>query len=553
MNPATAGLLQIALLLVALALSYRPLGSYLARVYDSPVHNRAERVVYRICGVDPEAQQRWTGYATGVLCLFGVSAFLLYALQRAQGVLPGGQGRPAVPPDTAFTTAIGYATNTDWQSQPPEVTTGNTLLLAGLTVQNFLSAAVGVAVAVALVRGLARERTDRIGNVWVDVTRGVVRVFLPLAFLGAVVLLVGGVVMSFAGPVVVTALDGAQHRVPLAPVAAIESVKLLGSNGGGLYGANSAHPFENPSALTSLVQVYLMLLVPVALLRTFGVMVGDHRQSRPLVSVVAVVAAAVLCLVWAVESRVPRGAAQVAGAALEGRESRFGVFGSALFAVAATGTSTGAENAAHNTFGGLAVAGLLVNMVLGEIAPGGVGNGLHALLVVALLAVFLASLMVGRTPEYLGKKIGRVELSAVSVAVLTMPLLVLTGTAAALALPTTRDALAEDGPAGVTAVLYTYASAANNNGGAFGGLDVGGGYVQVTVGLVMAFGRFLPALAVLRLAGAFAEQGRSPVTAGTLPTTGPLFGALLAGVAVLVAALTFLPALALGPLAGALG
>jgi K+-transporting ATPase ATPase A chain len=430
---------------------------------------------------------------------------------------------------------------------------GHLVQMAGLAVQNFVSAAVGIAVAVALVRGFARARSDRLGNFWVDVTRAIVRVLLPLAFVAAVVLLLGGVVQNVAADQTITTLSGATQTIVGGPVASQEAIKELGTNGGGFFNANSAHPFEGPTAWVSLLQVLLLLVIPFSLPRAFGRMVGDLRQGRAILAVMGSLwLAAVALATWA-ELAGAGAVPQAAGAAMEGKEVRFGEGLSALFAASTTSTSTGAVNALHDSFtaGGGAVT--LANMMLGEVSPGGVGAGLYGMLVLAVLAVFLAGLMVGRTPEYLGKKIGRREVTAVALYVLTMPTLLLVGAAVTAATPALRDASVQDpGPHGLTEILYAYASAANNNGSAFAGFNAATDYQNVVLGIVMLLGRFIPILLVLALAGSLAAQRPVPVTKGSLPTHTPVFMGLLAFVAVVVAGLTFFPALSLAPIAEAL-
>jgi len=545
-NDTLAGLLQVAALLVLLAACYAPLGDYMAKVFTTERHWRVETLLYRVARVDPSSGQRWPVYAAGVLGFSFVSIVLLYLLQRLQPVLPASFDRGSVGPATAFNTAISFVTNTNWQSYVPEQTLGNTVQMAGLTVQNVLSAAVGIAVAVALIRGIVASNTDRIGNFWVDLTRAVVRIMLPFAFVAAVLLLVMGVTMSLRSGV-----DVGGTTFPLAPTASQEAVKQLGTNGGGIFNANSAHPFENPTALSNLFEIFLLLVVPVSLTRTFGTMVGNRRQGSVLLTVMAGLWAIMLTVAWLAETH-PNGAAGIAAGAMEGKETRFGVPSSILFGVSTTGTSTGAVNSLHDSYSGGAGGVTLLNMLLGEVAPGGVGAGLYGLLVLAIIAVFLAGLMVGRTPEYLGKKLGRREVTAAAVSILVMPAVVLVGAGLAIALPGTLDALNNDGAHGFSEVLYAYASAANNNGSAFAGITVTSDFFQSTLGIAMLLGRFVPILAILALAGSLAQQRRTEAGAGTLATDKPLFGVLVAGTVVLVAALTFFPALALGPIAEAL-
>ncbi|ODU07151.1 MAG: potassium-transporting ATPase subunit A [Pseudonocardia sp. SCN 72-86] len=546
MSDTLAGLLQVFLLLVLLAACWAPLGDYMAKVFTTERHWRVETLVYRVVRVDPLTGQRWPVYAAGVLAFSFVSVVLLYLLQRFQPFLLASFDRGAVGPATAYNTAISFVTNTNWQSYVPEQTLGNTVQMAGLTVQNVLSAAVGIAVAVALIRGFVASNTDRIGNFWVDLTRGTVRIMLPLAFVAAVLLLVMGVTMSLR-----SGTDVGGTTFPLAPTASQEAVKQLGTNGGGIFNANSAHPFENPNALSNLFEIFLMLVIPVSLTRTFGTMVGNRRQGNVLLAVMGGLWAVMLTLAWLAETH-PSGAAGIAAGAMEGKETRFGIPSSILFGVSTTGTSTGAVNSLHDSWSGGAGGVALLNMLFGEVAPGGVGAGLYGLLVLAIIAVFLAGLMVGRTPEYLGKKLGRREVTAAAVSILVMPAVVLVGAGLAIALPGTLGALGNDGAHGFSEVLYAYASAANNNGSAFGGITVTSDFFQSTLGVAMLLGRFVPILAVLALAGSLAQQRRVEPGAGSLATDKPLFGVLVGGTIVLVAALTFFPALALGPIAEAL-
>jgi K+-transporting ATPase ATPase A chain len=552
MTDTLAGILQVVAMVGLLALVYKPLGDYMARIFTTQKHWRVEKALYKLIRVDPDAEQRWTTYATGVLGFSFVGVVLLYLLQRLQAFLPMAFGHGAVTPSVAFNTAISFVTNTNWQSYVPESTLGNTVQMAGLTVQNVVSATVGIAVAIALIRGFVRSNTDRLGNFWVDLTRGVIRLMLPISFVAAIVLIATGVVMSFHSGVTITGVDGMQHTLPLAPAGSQESIKELGTNGGGIFNANSAHPFENPNALSNFIEIFLELVIPVCLTRTFGTMVRSTRQGTVLAAVMGVIWTAFIAIAWFSEAHPNGPAAQAAGAALEGKEVRFGIPSSILFGVSTTGTSTGAVNSWHDSYTGGAGGITILNMLLGEVAPGGTGTGLYGILVIAIIGVFLAGLMVGRTPEYLGKKLGRVQVTAASISILTMPALVLIGAGLAIALPSTLGALGNSGEHGFSEVLYAYASAANNNGSAFGGLTVTSDFFQVTLGLAMLFGRFVPILAVLALAGSLAKQRRVEAGAGTLPTDGTMFGVLVGGTLILVAALTFFPALALGPIAEAL-
>ncbi|AKE87935.1 potassium-transporting ATPase subunit KdpA [Rhodococcus aetherivorans] len=565
MTPAVAAGLQIGLVVVVLALAYVPLGDYMARVYTTDTDLRwkdlrIESLMYRLCRIDPRAEQTWYGYAASVLGFSLASVLLLYTVQRLQGVLPLGRDLGGVSPAVAFNTAVSFVTNTNWQSYVPETTMSPLTQSAGLAVQNFVSAAVGMAVAIALIRGLVRVgRGGEIGNFWVDLTRGTLRILLPLAFVIALILLSQGVIQSYRSGFSATGLDGNAVTTALAPVASQEAIKELGTNGGGILAANSAHPFENPTPVTNIVEILAILLIPVTLTRTFGTMIGNRRQGLTVLGVMALLYGTVLAVALAAESGTRGVAANAAGAMMEGKEVRFGIPGSVLFAVSTTGTSTGAVNSAHDSMSPLGGGAVLLNILLGEIAPGGVGTGLYSMLVLAVIAVFVGGLLVGRTPEFLGKKLRRREITLAALAVLVMPALVLTGTAITVILSTTTGYLGNSGDPGTpgaihgfTEVLYAYASASNNNGSAFGGLTVTSDWFQSSLGMCMLLGRFLPIVFVLALAGSLAAQRRTPAGAGTLPTTGAAFAGLLTGTAVLVAALTFFPALALGPVAEAL-
>ncbi|UJC79341.1 potassium-transporting ATPase subunit KdpA [Rhodococcus erythropolis] len=560
MSPALAAGLQIAFVLVVLAIAYVPVGDYMARVYSSTRDLRVESVIYRVGRIDSRAEQTWYGYAASVLGFSLASALFLYFLQRIQGVLPLNDGLSGVSPAVAFNTAISFVANTNWQSYTPETTMSNFVQPVGLAVQNFVSAAVGMAVAIALVRGFIRvARGGDIGNFWVDLTRGSLRILLPFSFVIALILLSQGVIQSFHSSFASTGLDGNAVTNALAPVASQEAIKELGTNGGGILAANSAHPFENPTPLSNIVEILAILLIPVCLTRTFGTLVGDRRQGLTLLAVMGILWSGLLAVTLAAESGARGVAATAAGSMMEGKEVRFGIPGSALFAVATTGTSTGAVNSAHDSMSPLGGGAVLLNMLLGEIAPGGVGTGLYGILVLALIAVFVGGLLVGRTPEYLGKKLGRREITLAALSILVMPALVLIGTAITVILGSTTGYQGNGGDPGTpgsihgfSEVLYAFASASNNNGSAFGGLTVTSDWFQSSLGICMLLGRFLPIIFVLALAGALASQKKVTPTAGTLPTSGPMFTGLLTGTVVLVAALTFFPALALGPLAEAL-
>jgi K+-transporting ATPase ATPase A chain len=549
MSDTTAGLMQAGLLVVLLAAVHLPLGDYMARVYAGTRHSRVERGLYRVMGVDPDADQRWSTYLRSVLAFSVVSLLFLYGFQRVQQHLLLSLGFPAVKADQAWNTAASFVTNTNWQSYSGESTMGHLVQMGGLAVQNFASAAVGMAVAVALVRGFARSRTDRLGNFWVDLTRGSLRILLPLAFVFAVVLLVGGVIQNFHGYDTVTTLAGGQQTLTGGPVASQEAIKELGTNGGGFYNANSSHPFENPTKWTNLVEIFLLLMIPFSLPRTFGKLVGDVRQGYAILAAMATIWVVSVVGITAFETAHQGSALQAAGAAMEGKEARFGVPASSLFAASTTLTSTGAVNSFHDSFTPLGGGITIFDMMTGEVAPGGVGSGLYGILVLAVVAVFVAGLMVGRTPEYLGKKIQAREMKLASLYILATPACVLIGTGVAMALPGERAAMLNAGPHGLSEVLYAFTSASNNNGSAFAGLAVNTVWYNTALGLAMLFARFLPIVFVLALAGSLARQQPVPATAGTLPTHRPLFVGLLLGVILIVVALTYFPALALGPLA----
>ncbi|MBF4766945.1 potassium-transporting ATPase subunit KdpA [Nocardioides agariphilus] len=550
MSDTSAGLLQVGALIAALALCYRPLGAHMARALSSEHDLRVERLVYRLVGVDPRADQRWTVYAVSVLAFSLASVAGLYVLQRVQGGLPLSVGLTGVEPALAFNTAASFVTNTNWQAYSGETTMGHLTQMAGLAVQNFASAAVGIAVAVALVRGFTRSSTDRVGNLWVDLTRSVVRILLPLSVVAAVALILMGAVQNFSSGTDVTTLVGGHQTIPGGPVASQEAIKEIGTNGGGFYNTNSAHPFESPNPLSNFVENFLLLLVPVSFTRTFGILVGDRRQGYALLAAMGAIWASLVVAVTALEVNLKGSALQAAGAAMEGKETRFGEWASTLFAVSTTGTSAGAVDSFHSSFSGVGGGLLILNMGLGEVAPGGVGSGLYGMLILAILAVFVAGLMVGRTPEYLGKKITSREMKLVSLNVLTMPLVVLIGTAVAMSFASTRASMLSGGtPHGLSEVLYAFTSAGNNNGSAFAGLSANTTFYDTALGLAMLVGRFVPIVLVLALAGSLARQQSVPRTPGTLATHTPLFVGLLIGVTVIVAGLTFFPVLSLGPLA----
>ncbi|MCE1175129.1 MAG: potassium-transporting ATPase subunit KdpA [Propionibacteriales bacterium] len=535
---ATFALTTIAIVLVAI---HVPLGRWLHRVFTSPHHTRVERGIYRLVGVNPDVEQRWSVYLMAVLAFSGVSIVLLWALIVLQPWLPFSQGR-SMHVDTAINTAVSFVTNTNWQSYAGEASTGYLVQAVGLAVQNFLSAGVGLAVAIAVVRGLAREGTDRIGNFWVDLVRGTLRVLLPGAAVAAVVLVAAGVIQNLADPYTVTTLAGGQQTIQGGLVASQEAIKELGTNGGGFFNANSSHPFENPNAWTNLLEIILLLAIPSALPYTYGRLVGDRRQGFAMAGVMAVLGFGAMSLMVWLES----------SGSMEGKEQRFGPIWSAIFASATTGTSTGAVNSMHESLQPLSGGVALLNMMLGELSPGGVGTGLYSMLVMVVLAVFIAGLMVGRTPELLGKSIGRREITLAALAMLITPALVLLGTGTALLVPSALGALSTSGPHGLSEMLYAFTSASNNNGSAFAGLSADQPFLNLTLALCMLLGRFVPIAAMVALAGGLATQQRRPVTAGTMPTHTVAFAGLLIVVILIITGLTYFPSLALGSIAEAL-
>jgi potassium-transporting ATPase potassium-binding subunit len=549
MSDTFAGLLQVALLIAALAVCYRPLGAYMARAYTSEHDSRVERVLYKVTGVDPKADQRWPVYARSLIAFSAVSMLFLYVLLRLQAHLPWSLGFPGVPPALSFNTAGSFLTNTNWQNYSGESTMGYLSQMAGLAVENFTSAAVGMAVAVALIRGFIRSRTDRIGNFWVDLTRGCLRILLPLAVVGAIALIAAGAIQNFSPGTVANTLTGVHQTITGGPVASQEAIKQLGTNGGGFYNANSAHPFENPNPFSNFLAIFFLLLIPVSLTRTFGLMVKDKRQGYAILATMGTLWGLILAGVWSLEAAHPGTALKLAGAAMEGKETRFGVAASSLFATSTTGTSTGAIDAAHSSFTALGGGLLIFNMGLGEVAPGGTGTGIYGILIAAIVTVFIAGLMVGRTPEYLHKKITGREIKLVSLYILTTPVIVLAGTGIAMSVATAKASILNPGPHGLSEVLYAFMSTANNNGSAFAGLSGNTNFYNIALGLTVLAGRLIPILLALGLAGSLARQRSVPATAGTLPTHTALFVLMLAGVIVIVAGLTFFPALALGPLA----
>jgi len=547
-----AGVVFLALLVVALVAVHVPFGDYMYRVYSSKKHSRTERFIYRLIGASPEAEQTWVAYARSVLAFSAVSVVFLFVLQLVQGKLPLHLNNPATPmtPALAWNTAVSFVTNTNWQNYSGESTDGHLVQMAGFAVQNFVSAAVGMAVAIALVRGFARSRTGELGNFWVDLTRGTLRILLPISILAAIVLIAGGAIQNFhLHDQVVNTLAGTPQTIPGGPVASQEVIKEFGTNGGGFYNANSSHPFENPTSWTNWIEIFLLLVISFSLPRTFGRMVDSKKQGYAIAAIVGIMATLSVTFMMLFQLQHHGSVPTAVGAATEGTEQRFGVADSAVFADATTLTSTGAIDSVHDSYTSLGGMMQMFNMQLGEVAPGGTGSGLYGILILAVITVFVAGLMVGRTPEYLGKKINPREIKLAAGYFLVTPLIVLLGTAIAMALPGERAAMTNTGPHGLSEVLYAFTSAANNNGSAFAGLSANTVWWNTALGLAMVFGRFAPMMLVLALAGSLARQGMTPESSGTLPTHKPQFIGLVVGVTVILVALTFLPALALGPLA----
>jgi K+-transporting ATPase ATPase A chain len=553
-----AGWSQIALALALVLACAVPLSAFIARVFAgertflSPVLGPIERGFYRLAGVDPAQEQDWLGYAVAIV-VFSVAGFLsLYALQRLQNVLPlNPMGFDAVPPDLAFSTSTSFITNTNWQNYSGETTMSHLTQMLGLTVHNFLSAATGLAVAFALARGFVRSSAQTVGNFWVDVTRITLYILLPIAFILAFALVALGVPQTLAGAVDATTLEGAKQTISIGPLASQEIIKELGTNGGGFFNANSAHPFENPNGWSNLLEIWALLLVPVASVLAFGRLVGNVRQGAAILGAMAVfLLLGVLVVYWAEAAGNPLLTSLGLDRSLgnfEGKEIRFGQAMSALFAAGTSGTSTGAVNAMFDSFTPLAGLVPMFNLLAGCIWPGGVGSGLYGFLIVAIIAVFIAGLMVGRTPEYLGKKIEVREMKLSMLAVLVYPLVVLGFVGASVLLQTALDSLGNSGPHGLSEILYAYASTNANNGSAFAGLNGNTLWFNTTLGLAMLIGRFAYIIPVLALAGSLAAKKKIPASAGTFPTDGPLFVGLLVGVIVILYLLQYFPALSLGP------
>lgn len=552
MTTTSAGIAFLVLLIAALVAVHVPFGDYMYRVYNSEKDYTVERAIYRVIGADPKSEQTWGAYARSVLAFSAISVLFLFFLQLVQGRLPLHLNDPATPmtPALAWNTAISFVTNTNWQAYSGESTQGHLVQMAGLAVQNFVSAAVGIAVAITLVRGFARRHTGDLGNFWVDLVRGTLRILLPISIVAAIVLIAGGVIQNFhLHDQVVDTLAGGQQTITGGPVASQEAIKELGTNGGGFFNANSAHPFENPTTWTNWLEIFLLLVISFSLPRTFGRMVDSKKQGYAIAAVMSLLALISVTLMMQFQLQHHGTVPTAIGSAFEGVEQRFGVANSAVFATATTLTSTGAVDSFHDSYTSLGGMMTLFNMQLGEVAPGGVGSGLYGMLILAVITVFVAGLMVGRTPEYLGKKITPREIKLAASYFLVTPLLVLTGTAIAMAMPGQRAAMLNSGPHGLSEVLYAFTSASNNNGSAFAGLSVNTDWYNTALGLAMVLGRFLPIILVLALAGSLAKQGHTPESIGTLPTHRPQFVGMVAGVTLILVALTFLPVLALGPLA----
>ncbi len=559
------GFLLIALFLLLLALTVRPLGGYMAWIFNGRHASiwflgYFERAFFRLLGVDPSTEQNWFDYAVALLIFSLTGIILLFAILTLQGAMPlNPQHFGAMAPDLALNTAVSFVTNTSWQAYAGETTLSYLSQMAGITVQSFLSAATGMAVAIAMVRGFARHSAETIGNAWVDLIRATLYVLLPLSIIGALFLAWQGVAQTLGGPVTAAALEGAQQSIARGPVASQEVIKLLSGDGGGFFNANSAHPYENPTALTNLFEMLLIFLIGAALTNTFGRMVRDERQGWSLLGAMVVLFVLGLGVVYSAEASgnphfarlgIDQAAGPLqAGANMEGKEVRFGIAGSALFANVTTASSDGAVDAMHDSFTPLGGGMVMANMMMDEVIVGAPGSGLFGMLLFALVAVFIAGLMVGRTPEYLGKKIQSAEMKMAVLALLVVPATILILTSVAAVLPAGLARLSNMGPHGFSELLYAYTSAAATNGSAFAGLNANTIFFNLTLALAMLCGRFLVIIPVLAIAGSLAAKAKVPVSAGTLPTSGIQFVLLIVGTVLILGALTFFPALALGPLA----
>jgi len=565
----TTAWLELIVLLILLAVSIPFFGNYMAKVFEGErtigdrVFRPIERFLFRVCGVDPEREQRWNIYALSLLAFSIVSILFVYAVQRLQGHLPfNPTNAVAVKPALAFNTAVSFATNTNWQNYAGETAMSHFTQMVALTVQNFASAAVGLTVAIALIRGLVRRRTGTLGNFWVDLVRGSLRILLPLAFVGAIVMMSQGVIDNTHGSTKATTIEGTTQQIPGGPFASQEAIKEAGNNGGGPLNANSAHPFENPNGITNMLQLYLILVLPFSLTWTFGRMAKDRKQGYAVLGAMLALFVTTTALAMVFEAngnpRLSRAGANQAltstgvGGNMEGKETRFGSATCGLYASVTTHTSTGAVICAHDSLTPLGGMMPLVNIMLGEVSPGGLGAGLYGMLIFALLSVFIAGLMVGRTPEFLGKKIQAAEMKLVVIYILAVPLVILAFSAASAVMKTPLRSVLNPGAHGLTEIVYAFTSQANNNGSAFAGLNGNTNWFNVTGGIAMLVGRYVLMIAALAIAGSLVRKQKVPVSAGTFPTNTVLFGGLLAGVVVIVVGLTYLPVLALGPIVEAL-
>ncbi|WP_204806559.1 potassium-transporting ATPase subunit KdpA [Mycobacterium riyadhense] len=558
--------LQFAVLVAVLLLTAPPLGCYMAKIYGDDAKTPGDRVfgpiergIYKLCRVDPASEQRWTTYAFSVLAFSVMSFLLLYGIERLQGVLPfNPTDKPAVTDHVAFNTAVSFITNTNWQSYSGEVTMSHLTQMTGLAVQNFVSASVGICVMAALIRGLARRQASTLGNFWVDLTRTVLRIMLPLSFVVAVLLVSQGVIQNLHGFTVANTIEGAVQLIPGGPAASQVAIKQLGTNGGGFFNVNSSHPFENYTPLSNFIETWSIAIIPFALCFTFGRMVRDRRQGWAVLAIMGIIWIGMSFAAMTFEGNGnPRldalGVTQAttidqSGGNLEGKEVRFGTGASGLWAATTTGTSNGAVNSMHDSYTPLGGMIPMTHMMLGEVSPGGTGVGLNGLLIMAMLSVFIAGLMVGRTPEYLGKKIQATEMKLVTLYILAMPIAVLSFAAATVLVPSALRSLNNPGPHGLSEILYAFTSGSNNNGSAFAGLTASTWWYDTTIGLAMLIGRFFLIIPVLAIAGSMARKGATPVTAATFPTHKPLFVGLVIGIILIVGGLTFFPALALGPI-----
>jgi potassium-transporting ATPase potassium-binding subunit len=552
MNSALAGWLQAGLLVAALAACYVPLGNYMAHIFTTDRDWKIERFLYRLMGINRDADQKWSVYVRSILAFSAVSVLFLYGMQRLQDHLLLSEHMTAVPPDTAWNTAASFVTNTNWQNYAGESTMGYLVQMTGLTVQQFLSAAVGLVVAIAMIRGFVRSKTDKLGNFWVDLTRASVRLLIPLAIVGGLFLIANGAIENLHAYTTYTTLSGAHQTIPGGPVGSMEAIKDMGNNGGGFFNTNSAHPFENPNPLSNWFEIFILLLIPFATPRAFGKMVKDNRQGYALVAVMAIIWILAVVGISFFEAHYNLGgatAARLAHGATEGVETRFGTSGCSLFAASTTVTSTGAVNCFHDSLtpfgGGIA----LFDIALGEIAPGGIGAGMYGILILAVVTVFVAGLMVGRTPEYIGKKIRPVEMKYAALYFLTLPVVILTAAGLSIGTHAGQAAIFNPGPHGLTEIVYAFASEANNNGSAFAGLGTAAIWYQTLGGFVMLFGRFMPEIFALGLAGSLARQQPVPESVGTINTRTPLFVGMVVAVVLVLVGLTYFPALALGPFA----